>query len=58
MNFVMRRPALPLVIQKAMEKSGHHYDHEKDVPPQMKPLPEIVKEIEAMRAEFSRLTIF
>jgi hypothetical protein len=41
-----------------MEKSGHHYDHEKDVPPQMKPLPEIVKEIEAMRAEFSRLTIF
>jgi hypothetical protein len=58
MNFAMRPPAPPLAIQQVMEKSGHHYDHEQAFPSQMKPLAEIVKEIEAMRAGLSHLTIF
>ena len=58
MNFIVRPPAPPLAMQEAMEKSGHQYDHEQAWPPQMKPLPEIVKDIEATSAEFSHLTIF
>jgi len=49
MNFVERPPAPPF--------PGHEEHFEKAFPPQMKPLPEIVSEIESLRAEFRKLPI-
>jgi hypothetical protein len=48
MNFILA-PKLPSFVPK---------EHAAAFPPQMKPLPEIVKDIEAMQEEFSKVTIF
>jgi len=48
MNFILA-PQIPSFVPK---------EHAAAFPPQMKPLPEIVKDIEAMREEFSKVTIF
>ncbi len=48
MNFIFA-PQIPSFVPK---------EHAAAFPPQMKPLPEIVKDIEAMREEFSKVTIF
>jgi len=53
MNFIERPPAPPPAIQKTMP----NYNHEQTFRAQMRPMQEIVKEIEAMRAEFANLTI-
>jgi hypothetical protein len=58
MNFIVRPAGPPPAVQKVIEeKSGHPYDHEQAQPGQMKPLPDINKEIEAIRAEFAKLPI-
>lgn len=48
MNFVFK-PAIPDFVPKEMKAA---------ISPQMRPLPEIVKDIEGMREEFSKVTIF
>jgi hypothetical protein len=58
MNFIVRPPAPPLSLQQSMSQSGHHYDHEQAFPAQMRPLPEIVEQIEEIRAEFAKEPIF
>ena len=55
MNFPTRLPAPPPSVQEHLQRTGIPYDHEQMVPVQMKPLPEIVKDIEEIRAEFAKL---
>jgi hypothetical protein len=57
MNFMARPEAPPLSVQQSMQQSGNRYDHEQAFPAQMKPLPEIVKEIEEIRAEFAKFPV-
>jgi len=45
-------------VQEQMQKTGHPYDHEKVFQAQMRPLAEIVKEIEEIRAAFAKEPVF
>ena len=58
MNFIVRPPAPPPNVQEQMQKTGHPYDHEKVFQAQMRPLAEIVKEIEEIRAAFAKEPVF
>jgi len=55
MNFPVRPPEPPPSVRESMQKQGILYDHEQAFPAQMKPLGEIVKDIEEIRAEFAKL---
>ena len=58
LNFPVRPPAPPLPVLESMRKSGIVYNHETSFPAQMKPLPELVQDIEEIRAEFARIPSF
>jgi hypothetical protein len=57
MNFSVRPAPPPPPVSEAMQKQGIAYDHEKTHPPQMRPMPDIGKEIAEIQAEFAKFPI-
>ncbi len=57
MNFSVRPPGPPQPVLESMKEQGIPYSHEQTYPAQMRPMPEISKEIAAIKTEFANFPV-